>query len=70
LTYKNGQIVERRQPSGSSYGLRLAAGDGRRVYLALGHERDGWTRPLAETVLLVVAAARRVPLAATARKRG
>jgi hypothetical protein len=70
LTYKNGQIVERRQPSGCSYGLRFAAGDGRRVYLALGHERDGWTRPLAQTALLVVTAARRVPLTPSSRKRG
>jgi hypothetical protein len=69
LTYKNGQIVERRQTSGCSYGLCLAVGDGRRIYLALGHEQDGWTRPLAETVLLVVAAARRVPLAPSPRKR-
>jgi hypothetical protein len=70
LTYKNGQIVERRRPSGCSYGLRCAAGDGRRVYIALGHEREGWTRPLAETALLVVTAARRIPLAPTTRKRG
>jgi hypothetical protein len=70
LTYKNGQIVERHRPGGCSYGLRFAAGDGRRVYLALGHKRDGWTRPLAETALLVVTAARRVPLAPGPRKRG
>jgi hypothetical protein len=69
LTYKNGQIAVRRQPGGCSYGLRLAAGDGRRLYLALGHERDGWTRSLAETVLLVVTTARRVPLASSPRKR-
>ncbi len=69
LTYKNRHIVERRQPGGCSYGLRLAAGDGRRVYLALGHEREGWTRSLADTVLLVVTAARRVPLASSPRKR-
>ncbi|WP_155891770.1 hypothetical protein [Conexibacter woesei] len=47
----------------------MAAGDGRRVYLALGHEREGWTRSLADTVLLVVTAARRVPLASSPRKR-
>jgi hypothetical protein len=70
LTYKNGQIVKRRSPSGCSYGLRFGAGDRRGVYLALGHERDGWTRPLAETALLVVTAARRIPLAPTTRKRG
>jgi hypothetical protein len=62
--------VERRHPRGCSYGLRFATGDGRRVYLALGHERDGWTRDLAHTALLVFTAARRVSLAPSPRTRG
>jgi hypothetical protein len=51
-----GQIVERSYPTGVVYGIRLGLGD-RRVYLALGHQRDGWNAELANRVLLVVTAA-------------
>jgi hypothetical protein len=70
LNDKNGQVVQRHHPSGRSYGLRLATGNGRRLYLALGHERDGWTRELAQTALLVVASARRAPITPDRRARG
>jgi hypothetical protein len=39
--------------------LRFRLNGGRRLYLALGHERDGWTRELAHVALLVAGAAGR-----------
>lgn len=69
LTYKNGQIVERHSRTGRSFGLRLALGDGRRLYLALGHEREGWTRELANTALLVISTVRHAEATARGARR-
>lgn len=52
---RNGQVVERRWKSGRGYALRFLAG-GRRHYLTLGLEQDGWTRARAEDELLNVMA--------------
>jgi hypothetical protein len=68
LAINNGQIVAREHPSGISYGIRLARG-GWRVYLALGHERDGWTRELADSTLVVVTAACHAQRAACCTQR-
>lgn len=51
-----GQTVERKDSSGVAYGIRLQLG-GQRVYLSLGHQRDGWSAELADRALLVVKAA-------------
>lgn len=52
---RNGQVVERRWKRGRGYALRFLAG-GRRHYLTLGLEQDGWTRARAEDELLNVMA--------------
>jgi hypothetical protein len=62
-----GQTVERNYPTGVVYGIRLQLGD-RRVYLALGHQRDGWGTELADRVLLVVKAACRAQEASHQRR--
>jgi hypothetical protein len=66
------QVVERHYPTGVVvYGIRIMF-PGRRLYLPLGHERDGWNRELAERTLSVVAACRvqdRVGCASRRRRR-
>lgn len=52
---RNGQVVERRWKSGRGYALRFLA-NGRRQYVTLGLERDGWSRARAEEELLNVMA--------------
>ncbi|ADB50444.1 tyrosine-type recombinase/integrase [Conexibacter woesei] len=52
---RNGQVIERRWKSGRGYALRFLV-DGRRQYLTLGLEHDGWTRARAEEELLNVMA--------------
>jgi integrase len=54
-----GQVVERCGKSGYTYAIRFSA-NGRRRYLTLGRESEGWTRRLAEDELAnVLADARR-----------
>jgi len=52
---RNGQVVERQWKSGRGYALRFIA-YGRRQYVTLGLERDGWDRTRAEEELLNVMA--------------
>lgn len=52
---RNGQVVEREWKSGRGYALRFLA-NGRRQYVTLGLERDGWDRTRAEEELLNVMA--------------
>lgn len=52
---RNGQVIERRWKSGRGYALRFLV-DGRRQYLTLGLEQDGWDRARAEEELLNVMA--------------
>ena len=47
---RNGQVVERQWKSGRGYALRFLA-NGRRQYVTLGLERDGWDRARAEEEL-------------------
>jgi hypothetical protein len=71
LPHGAGQAVERAYPTGTLYGVCIAVGD-RRVYLPLGHERDGWNLELAARVLAVVSTAcgdRRAVCCAQRRRR-
>lgn len=52
---RNGQVIERRWKSGRGYALRFLV-DGRRQYVTLGLEHDGWDRARAEEELLNVMA--------------
>ena len=52
---RNGQVVERQWKSGRGYALRFLA-NGRRQYVTLGLEHDGWDRARAEEELLNVMA--------------
>lgn len=52
---RNGQVVEREWKSGRGYALRFLA-NGRRQYVTLGLERDGWDRARGEVELLNVMA--------------
>ncbi|ADB50437.1 tyrosine-type recombinase/integrase [Conexibacter woesei] len=52
---RNGHVVEREWKSGRGYALRFLA-NGRRQYVTLGLERDGWDRARAEDELLNVLA--------------
>ncbi|MBB4662131.1 integrase [Conexibacter arvalis] len=52
---RSGQVVERQWKSGRGYALRFLA-NGRRQYVTLGLERDGWDRARAEEELLDVMA--------------
>lgn len=52
---RNGQVVERQWKSGRGYALRFLA-NGRRQYVTLCLERDGWDRARAEEELLNVVA--------------
>jgi len=52
---RNGQVVERQWKSGRGYALRFLA-NGRRQYVTLGLERDGWDRTRADEELLNVMA--------------
>lgn len=52
---RNGHVVERQWKSGRGYALRFFA-NGRRQYVTLGLERDGWNRTRAEDELLNVMA--------------
>ena len=55
IRHRNGQVVERQWKSGRGYALRFLA-NGRRQYVTLGLERDGWDRARAEEELLNVMA--------------
>jgi integrase len=50
LAHNNGQVVVREWKSGRGFALRFLA-YGKRVYLTLGSEHDGWTRAKAEEEL-------------------
>jgi hypothetical protein len=50
-----GQVIERRLKSGRIYAIRFHV-YGRRRYLTLGHESEGWTRRRAEDALANVLA--------------
>jgi len=52
---RSGQVVKRQWKSGRGYALRFLA-NGRRQYVTLGLERDGWDRARAEDELLNVMA--------------
>ncbi len=48
-----GQVAIRRRRGVKSYALRFSA-VGKRHYLALGSEREGWSASLAERILLAL----------------
>jgi hypothetical protein len=48
-----GQVAVRRRRGSKRYGLRFAVA-GKRRYLALGCEREGWSPGLAERVLIAL----------------
>lgn len=50
-----GHVAVRRRKGDSRYGLRFASA-GKRHYLALGSEREGWNPSSAERVLLALGA--------------
>jgi hypothetical protein len=50
-----GHVAVRRRKSDARYALRFASA-GKRHYLALGSEREGWNPSMAERVLLALGA--------------
>ncbi len=50
-----GHVAVRRRKGDDRYGLRFASA-GKRHYLALGSEREGWNPSLSERVLLALGA--------------